>query len=207
MPQCRKSTCLAAPSSCWGQKHEEIERSTTHLIPLLSTEDIARSGDGETSPARWAGLPDLPLWGDGFVYVRGLGDRYSLALLNGSPLPSPEPLRRAVPRNLFPTDVIASSLVQKTYSPNFSGEFGGGVINLIYALHPSGLPQRQHRCQWRLRDTRPAGVQLLRQRYRLDRLWQPRSSARIEIVFQQPGTSECRNRRLRRDRPRTGHAG
>ena len=30
----------------------------------------------------------------------------------------------------FPTDVIASSLVQKTYSPNFSGEFGGGVINL-----------------------------------------------------------------------------
>jgi hypothetical protein len=64
------------------------------------------------------------------VYVRGLGDRYSLALLNGSPLPSPEPLRRAVPLDLFPTDVIASSLVQKTYSPNFSGEFGGGVINL-----------------------------------------------------------------------------
>ena len=52
--------------------------------------------------------------------MRGLGDRYSLALLNGSPLPSPEPLRRAIPLDLFPTDVMASSLVQKTYSPELS---------------------------------------------------------------------------------------
>lgn len=72
----------------------------------------------------------------GFVYVRGLGDRYSSALLNGLPLPSPEPLRRAVPLDLFPTDVIASSLVQKTYSPNDAGEFGGGVINLTTLAVP-----------------------------------------------------------------------
>jgi hypothetical protein len=64
------------------------------------------------------------------VYVRGLGDRYSLALLNGSPLPSPEPLRRVVPLDIFPSGVIASSLVQKSYSVNYPGEFGGGVINL-----------------------------------------------------------------------------
>ena len=74
--------------------------------------------------------------GDGFVYVRGLGDRYSLALLNGSPLPSPEPMRRAVPLDLFPTNVVASSLVQKTYSPSFTGEFGGGVINLTTLSSP-----------------------------------------------------------------------
>jgi hypothetical protein len=68
--------------------------------------------------------------------VRGLGDRYSLALLNGSPLPSPEPLKRVVPLDLFPTSVIASSLVQKTYSANFPGEFGGGVINLTTKAIP-----------------------------------------------------------------------
>lgn len=68
--------------------------------------------------------------------MRGLGDRYSSALLNGLPLPSPEPLRRAVPLDLFPTDVIASSLVQKTYSPNDAGEFGGGVINLTTLAVP-----------------------------------------------------------------------
>ena len=64
-------------------------------------------------------------------------DRYSLALLNGSPLPSPEPLRRVVPLDLFPTGVIASSLVQKSYSANFPGEFGGGVINLTTRSTPA----------------------------------------------------------------------
>jgi outer membrane receptor protein involved in Fe transport len=112
-----------------GSAPGSIQRTTTQVVSVLTNEDIARTGDGDIAGAlgRVAGLTVV---GDGFVYVRGLGDRYSLALLNGSPLPSPEPLRRAVPLDLFPTDVIASSLVQKTYSPNFSGEFGGGVINL-----------------------------------------------------------------------------
>ena len=74
--------------------------------------------------------------GDGRVFVRGLGDRYSLALLNGLPLPSPEPLSRVVPLDIFPTNVIASSLVQKTYSANYPGEFGGGVINLTTKAVP-----------------------------------------------------------------------
>jgi outer membrane receptor protein involved in Fe transport len=79
----------------------------------------------------------LSLVGNGYVYVRGLGDRYSLALLNGSPLPSPEPLKRVVPLDLFPTSVVASSLVQKSYSVNFPGEFGGGVINLTTKAIPT----------------------------------------------------------------------
>ena len=78
----------------------------------------------------------LSVVGNGFVFVRGLGDRYSLALLNGSPLPSPEPLRRVVPLDIFPTSVIASALVQKSYSVNYPGEFGGGVINLTTRAIP-----------------------------------------------------------------------
>src|SRR3546814_4582117 len=71
------------------------------------------------------------------VYVRGLGDRYSLALLHGSPLPSPEPLKRVVPLDIFPTSVIASTLVQKSFSANFPGEFGGGVNNLTTKAIPA----------------------------------------------------------------------
>ena len=112
-----------------GRTEGSIQRSTTQVVSVLTNEDIARTGEGDIAGALGR-VTGLTVVGDGFVYVRGLGDRYSLALLNGSPLPSPEPLRRAVPLDLFPTDVIASSLVQKTYSPNFSGEFGGGVINL-----------------------------------------------------------------------------
>ncbi|HCY03188.1 MAG TPA: hypothetical protein DHU71_10390, partial [Erythrobacter sp.] len=77
-----------------------------------------RTGEGDIAGAltRVTGLSTV---GNGLVYVRGLGDRYSLALLNGLPLPSPQPLSRVVPLDIFPTSVIASSLVQKTYSANF----------------------------------------------------------------------------------------
>lgn len=112
-----------------GRREGNIQRDTTQVLSVLSAEDIARTGEGDIAGAL-SRVTGLTVVGSGFVYVRGLGDRYSLALLNGLPLPSPEPLRRAIPLDLFPTDVVASSLVQKTYSANFPGEFGGGVINL-----------------------------------------------------------------------------
>jgi outer membrane receptor protein involved in Fe transport len=118
-----------------GKRDRNVQRATTQVISVLSAEDIARTGEGNIAGALGR-VTGLSVVGGGFVYVRGLGDRYSQALLNGLPLPSPEPLRRAVPLDLFPTDVIASSLVQKTYSPNFSGEFGGGVINLTTLAVP-----------------------------------------------------------------------
>jgi outer membrane receptor protein involved in Fe transport len=118
-----------------GRRGGNIQRDTTEVLSVLSNEDIARTGEGDIAGAL-SRVTGLTVSGGGFVYVRGLGERYSLALLNGLPLPSPEPLRRAVPLDLFPTDVIASSLVQKTYSANYPGEFGGGVINLTTLTTP-----------------------------------------------------------------------
>lgn len=118
-----------------GQRRRDVQRASTQVVSVLSSEAIARTGEGDIAGAlnRVTGLSTV---GNGLVYVRGLGDRYSLALLNGLPLPSPEPLSRVVPLDIFPTDVIASSLVQKTYSANFPGEFGGGVINLTTVSVP-----------------------------------------------------------------------
>lgn len=106
-----------------------IVRSTSQVVSVLSTQELARTGEGNIAGALTR-LTGISLVGGGYVYVRGLGDRYSLALLNGSPLPSPEPLRRVVPLDLFPSSIVSSALVQKSYSPNFPGEFGGGVVNL-----------------------------------------------------------------------------
>lgn len=118
-----------------GRRTRNPERASGQVLTLLSEEDIARTGDGDIASALGR-VSGLSLVGDGRVFVRGLGDRYSLALLNGLPLPSPEPLSRVVPLNIFPTSVISSSLVQKTYSANFPAEFGGGVINLTTKAIP-----------------------------------------------------------------------
>jgi hypothetical protein len=118
-----------------GYIDRNISKNAPQVVSVLSSADIERTGEGDIAGALGR-VTGLSVVGSGFVYVRGLGDRYSLALLNGSPLPSPEPLKRVVPLDLFPTSVIASSLVQKTYSPNFPGEFGGGVINLTTKAIP-----------------------------------------------------------------------
>lgn len=118
-----------------GRRNANIERTAPQVVSVLGAADIARTGEGNIAGALGR-VTGLSVVGNGFVYVRGLGDRYSLALLNGSPLPSPEPLKRVVPLDIFPSSIIASSLVQKSYSANFPGEFGGGVINLTTKAVP-----------------------------------------------------------------------
>ncbi len=118
-----------------GRRTLDVTRSSTQVVNVLSSEQIARTGEGDIAGALGR-VTGLSVVGNGRVFVRGLGDRYSLAMLNGLPLPSPEPLSRVVPLDIFPTNVVASSLVQKTYSANFPGEFGGGVINLTTTAVP-----------------------------------------------------------------------
>ncbi|KWV94157.1 TonB-dependent receptor domain-containing protein [Erythrobacter sp. AP23] len=118
-----------------GRRRQDVTRASSQVVSVLDSASIARTGEGDIAGAltRVTGLSTV---GNGLVFVRGLGDRYSLALLNGLPLPSPQPLSRVVPLDIFPTSIIASSLVQKTYSANFPGEFGGGVINLTTRAVP-----------------------------------------------------------------------
>ena len=118
-----------------GRRNADVTRSASQVVTVLSSEQIARTGEGDIAGALGR-VTGLSVQGQGFVFVRGLGDRYSLALLNGLPLPSPQPLSRVVPLDIFPTNIVASSLVQKTFSANFPGEFGGGVINLTTRAVP-----------------------------------------------------------------------
>jgi outer membrane receptor protein involved in Fe transport len=102
---------------------------------VIGAEQMARSGDSDAAGAlkRVTGVTII----DGkYVYVRGLGERYSSTLLNGANLPSPEPERRVVPLDLFPTGILDSVVIQKTYSPDMPGEFGGGVVMLRTRDYP-----------------------------------------------------------------------
>ena len=65
-----------------------------------------------------------------YVYVRGLGERYSSTEINGATIGTPEPNRRVVPLDLFASGLLDNVVVQKTYTPDQPGEFGGGVVNI-----------------------------------------------------------------------------
>ena len=72
----------------------------------------------------------LSVVGSGNVYVRGMGDRYNSAYLNGLPIASPDPDRKVIPLDLFPTSVIKSISVNKAFMPNLEGDFSGGAIDI-----------------------------------------------------------------------------
>lgn len=112
-----------------GQFVPDEKRATSAVSNVVGEQQFARSGDSNIAESlkRVSGLSTV---GGKFVYIRGLGERYSTTLLNGAVLPSPEPVNRVVPLDLFPTAVLESVLVQKTYSAQFPSEFGGGVLQL-----------------------------------------------------------------------------
>ncbi len=112
-----------------GQFVPDEKRATDAVSNVVGSEEFTRTGDSNIAESlkRISGLSTV---GGKFVYVRGLGERYSTTLLNGAILPSPEPINRVVPMDLFPTAVLESVLVQKTYSAAFPSEFGGGVLQM-----------------------------------------------------------------------------
>ena len=104
-------------------------QSAATVNEVLGAEEMARSGasDAATALTRVTGLT---LVGGRYIFVRGLGERYSATTLDGSSLPSPEPERRVVPLDLFPSATLDSVVVQKTWTPDLPGEFGGGALQL-----------------------------------------------------------------------------
>ncbi len=65
------------------------------------------------------------------VYVRGLGDRYNNAYLNGMPLPSPNPTLKVIDLDLFPTAIVRNIDVSKTYNVNQFADMSGASVNIL----------------------------------------------------------------------------
>ncbi|WP_444905347.1 TonB-dependent receptor domain-containing protein [Microbulbifer sp. SSSA008] len=105
------------------------------VTDILGAEMISRVGDS-TVAAALRRVSGLSLVSDKFVYVRGLGERYSSTTLNGSTVPSPDLTRNVIPLDLFPTSIVESLAVQKSYSVDKSASFGGGNVD----IRTKGIP-------------------------------------------------------------------
>ena len=107
----------------------EEQRTSSAVATILGAEQFSRAGDGDAASAlrRASGLT---LVGGQFIFIRGLGERFTTTLVNGAAIPSPDATRRVVPLDLFPTNILESVMVQKTYSADRPAEFAGGTVEL-----------------------------------------------------------------------------
>ena len=90
---------------------------------------MSKSGDSKAADAL-ARVPGLTVQGGKFVFVRGLGDRYTKTTLNGMQIPGLDPDRNTVQLDIFPTSVIDNITVYKAFTPDMAGDLAGGLINI-----------------------------------------------------------------------------
>ena len=111
-------------------------RGESFVVDAIGADQISQSPDGDAAAALKR-VPGLSVVEGKFAYVRGLGERYSGTTLNGSPLASPMPDRKAVPLDVVPTDLLESIVTAKSYSPDQPGDYAGGLVELRTRNFPS----------------------------------------------------------------------
>lgn len=105
------------------------EKNVNAIANILGAEELKKKGDS-TAAAALRRVTGVTLVDGKNIYVRGLGERYSNIEMNSLPLPSPNPLKRTVPLDFFPSSVIGSMKVQKSASADIPSSFGGGYIDI-----------------------------------------------------------------------------
>ena len=105
------------------------EKDSSAITNIIGSAEISKKGDSSAAGALKR-VTGVTLVDGSDVYVRGLGGRYSNVEMNSMPLPSPDPQRRTVPLDIFPSDVIGSMKVQKSATADIPGSFGGGYVDI-----------------------------------------------------------------------------
>ncbi len=113
-----------------------MQRASSRVSDGISAEAIKRTPGSNAGDAvvRVTGVSIV----DGkFAVVRGLAERYSNTLLNGVELPSPEPQKKIVPLDIFPSSLLESIVVSKTATPDKPGDFAGGSVEVTTKEFPN----------------------------------------------------------------------
>ncbi len=124
-------TTVVSASAERGTVNEalDLQRTATAIVNSVTSEQISRNGDGDAAQAikRVSGIT---LQNGRYVFVRGLGERYTTASLDGARIPSPEPERKIVPLDLFPSGLLDVVTTTKTFTPDQPGDFSGGQVDV-----------------------------------------------------------------------------
>ena len=113
-----------------------LERKKSEmLVQNIGAQELSKKGASDAADGlkKVAGLSVV---GGKYVVVRGMDDRYNNATLNGLPIASPDPDRKVLPLDIFPSDVIQSMSVVKAFSPKLYADFSGGNIDIRTKQYP-----------------------------------------------------------------------
>ncbi|GAB5539033.1 MAG: TonB-dependent receptor [Salibacteraceae bacterium] len=110
-------------------------KNATSVSDGLSSQAFKKIGDSDLSGAIKR-VTGVTVQGGKYVYVRGLGDRYTKTTLNGMSIPGLDPDVNAVQIDIFPTSILENVKVYKTFTPDLYGDFTGGLVDVVTKSFP-----------------------------------------------------------------------
>lgn len=112
-------------------------KKSEKIQEVISSQELSRFNVGNVAGAMQK-VSGASVVDGKYVFVRGLGDRYTIAQLNGLPLPSIDPYKNTIQLDLIPANVVENISVSKTFSPDQPGNFTGGIVD----VNTKSLPER-----------------------------------------------------------------
>ena len=115
----------------------KLRQNSDKVQDVISSQEIQRLGAG-TAAAALTKVTGTTIVEGKYVYVRGLGDRYSATTMNGLQIPSIDPYRNSAQLDLIPSNILDNIVASKTFTPDLPGDFTGGSVNIKI----KALPER-----------------------------------------------------------------
>lgn len=116
-------------------------KNATNIVSGLAAQSIQKAGDSDLSEAIKR-VTGVTVQGGKYVYVRGLGDRYTKTTLNGMAIPGLDPDVNAVQIDIFPSSILENVAVYKSFTPNLYGDFTGGLVDVVTRNFPESRESR-----------------------------------------------------------------
>ncbi len=106
-----------------------VKRKSANVIDGISAANFKKIGDSDAAEAARR-VPGVSIEGGKYVYVRGLGDRYTKTTLNNLDIPGLDPDRNSIQIDIFPTNLIDNMIVLKSFTADLPADFTGGIVNI-----------------------------------------------------------------------------
>ena len=114
----------------------DIQKKSAVMLDGLSSQGIKKAGASNIASAVKS-VPGVSVQGGKYVYVRGLGDRYTKSILNGVDIPGLDPDRNTIQMDIFPTNILENIIVIKSAAAEYPADFTGGVIDIVTRDFPT----------------------------------------------------------------------
>lgn len=106
-----------------------MKRKSPSVMDGISAAGFKKIGDSDAAGAVKR-VTGVSVEGGKYVYVRGLGDRYTKTMLNGVDIPGLDPDKNSLQIDIFPTNLIDNMMVSKTAVGEMPADFTGGIVNI-----------------------------------------------------------------------------